>query len=166
MGGNKCMVAEVLLSVLMKTSVLRSPVWIVAILLLGCLRAGAQAPWLSDYNAALAQARTSHKPVLLDFTGSDWCPWCIKMDKEVLDTPQFKEYADKNLVLMLVDFPQSKQLPQKVQDQNTDLQKKYAVEGFPTYILVGKDGSVLGQQEGYLDGGPTAFIAKLESMKK
>jgi thioredoxin-related protein len=160
------MVAEVLLSVLMKTSVLRYPVWIVAILLLGCLRAGAQAPWLSDYNAALAQARTSHKPVLLDFTGSDWCPWCIKMDKEVLDTPQFKEYADKNLVLMLVDFPQSKQLPQKVQDQNTDLQKKYAVEGFPTYILVGKDGSVLGQQEGYLDGGPTAFIAKLESMKK
>jgi protein disulfide-isomerase len=166
MGWNKSMVLGVILSVLMKTSVPRPSLWIVAILLLGCLHAGAQAPWLSDYNAALAQAKASNKPVLLDFTGSDWCPWCIKMDKEVLDTPQFKDYADKKLVLMLVDFPQSKQLPQKVQDQNNDLQKKYAVEGFPTYILVGKDGSVLGQQEGYLEGGPAAFIAKLDSMKK
>jgi protein disulfide-isomerase len=150
----------------MKTTVLRPSLSIVAILLLGCLRAGAQDSWLTDYKAALAQAKASNKPVLLDFTGSDWCPWCIKMDKEVLDTQQFKDYADKNLVLMLVDFPQSKQLPQNVQDQNNDLQKKFAVEGFPTFILVSKDGSVLGQQEGYLDGGPTAFIAKIDSMKK
>jgi thioredoxin-related protein len=67
---------------------------------------------------------------------------------------------------MLVDFPQTKQLSQKVQDQNNDLQQKFAAEGFPTFILVDKDGNVLGQQVGYLEGGPTAFIAKLESMKK
>jgi thioredoxin-related protein len=102
----------------------------------------------------------------MDFTGSDWCPWCIRMDKEVLNTSQFKAYADKNLVLLLVDFPQSKQLPQKVQDQNNDLQKKFDAEGFPTFILIDKDGNVLGKQVGYLEGGPSAFIAKIDSMKK
>jgi thioredoxin-related protein len=67
---------------------------------------------------------------------------------------------------MLVDFPQGKQLPQKVQDQNAALQKKYEPEGFPTFILVDKDGKVLGVQSGYLEGGPSAFIAKIDSMKK
>jgi thioredoxin-related protein len=136
-------------------------------LLLGTVPAGAQqGHWLSNYAQALDQAKTGDKPVLLDFTGSDWCPWCIRMDKEVLDTTQFKDYATKNLILMLVDFPQGKQLPQNVQDQNNDLQKKYNAQAFPTFILIDKDGNVLGQQEGYLEGGPSAFIAKIESMKK
>jgi protein disulfide-isomerase len=138
-----------------------------AVLLLGAIGARAQeGHWLDDYQKAVDTAKTGNKNLLLDFTGSDWCPWCIKMDKEVLDTKQFQDYADKNLVLMVVDFPQTKQLPQKVQDQNSDLQKKYAVEGFPTFVLVDKDGKVLGQQVGYLDGGPTAFIALLSGMKK
>ena len=136
-------------------------------LLFGILPAGAQqANWLSDYNKAVDQAKADNKDILLDFTGSDWCPWCIRMDKEVLDTKEFKDYADKNLVLMLVDFPQTKQLSQKVQDQNADLQKKFDAEGFPTFILVDKEGKILGQQVGYLEGGPSAFIAKLDGMKK
>jgi len=151
----------------MKIPASRSFVWIIALLLIGVAGAGAQeGNWLTDISQAMAQAKSSNKNVLLDFTGSDWCPWCIKMDKEVLDTKQFKDYADKNLVLMLVDFPQNKQLPQKVQDQNNDLQKKYGADGFPTFILVDKDGNVLGQQVGYLEGGPDAFIAKLGTMKK
>jgi thioredoxin-related protein len=151
----------------MKISLPRSLAAMAALLLLGIPRAGAQdAHWLTDYNQAVNQAKTDNKNVLMDFTGSDWCPWCIRMDKEVLNTSQFKAYADKNLVLLLVDFPQSKQLPQKVQDQNNDLQKKYDAEGFPTFILIDKDGNVLGKQVGYLDGGPTAFIAKIDSMKK
>jgi protein disulfide-isomerase len=163
---NKTTFPRVLLSVPFSfMKILRTSISLLALLLLVSLTARAD-DWLTDYNAALAQAKSSGKPVLLDFTGSDWCPWCIKMDKEVLDTPAFKDYAGKNLVLMLVDFPQTKQLPQKVQDQNDQLQKQYATEGFPTYILVDKDGKVLGQQVGYLDGGPTAFIAKLESFKK
>jgi len=137
------------------------------LLLFGILPAGAQqANWLSDYNKAVDQAKADNKDILLDFTGSDWCPWCIRMDKEVLDTKEFKDYADKNLVLMLVDFPQTKQLSQKVQDQNADLQKKFDAEGFPTFILVDKEGKILGQQVGYLEGGPSAFIAKLDGMKK
>ena len=151
----------------MKTPILRSLIWIVAAVVLGGAPAAAQeAKWLSDYHKASEQAKTESKNILLDFTGSDWCPWCIQMDKEVLDTKEFKTYAGKKLVLMLVDFPQTKQLPQRVQDQNADLQKKYAVDGYPTFVLLDKDGKVLGQQEGYLKGGPQAFIAKLESMKR
>ena len=64
-------------------------------LLFGILPAGAQqANWLSDYNKAVDQAKADNKDILLDFTGSDWCPWCIRMDKEVLDTKEFKDYAD------------------------------------------------------------------------
>ena len=138
-----------------------------AVLLLGVAGARAQeGHWLDDYQKAVDTAKTGNKNILLDFTGSDWCPWCIKMDKEVLGTKEFQDYADKNLVLMVVDFPQTKQLPQKVQDQNSNLQEKYAVQGFPTFVLVDKDGKVLGQQVGYLDGGPSAFIALLSGMKK
>jgi thioredoxin-related protein len=151
----------------MKISGFPSFPWIVAVLVLGCLPARASdAPWLTDYQQALGQAKAEKKDVLMDFTGSDWCPWCIRMDKEVLSTGEFKSYAGKNLVLMLVDFPQSTQLPQKVQDQNNTLQQKYGAEGFPTFILVDSDGNVLGKQVGYLEGGPTAFIAKIESMRK
>ena len=151
----------------MKIILPRALLGTLALLLFGVLPAGAQeAHWLSDYNKAVDQAKADNKDILLDFTGSDWCPWCIRMDKEVLDTKEFKDYADKNLVLMLVDFPQTKQLSQKVQDQNADLQKKFDAEGFPTFILVDKEGKILGQQVGYLEGGPSAFIAKLDGMKK
>ena len=151
----------------MKIFVPRPVVWTVVALLLGNAGARAQeSHWLDNYNKAVEMAKTDNKNILLDFTGSDWCPWCIRMDKEVLDTPEFEAYADKNLVLMLVDFPQGKQLSQQVQDQNSDLQKKFGADGFPTFILIDKDGKVLGQQVGYVEGGPSAFIAKLDSMKK
>jgi len=152
----------------MKTHRIRLTLCTLVLLLCGAAAAGAKdAPWLSDYNQALAQAKAGNAKILMDFTGSDWCPWCQRMDQEVLNTPAFKDYAAKNnLVLMLVDFPQTKPLPQKVQDQNNDLQSKYAVQGFPTFILTDEGGNVLGQQVGYLEGGPAAFIAKLDSMKK
>ncbi|HEX4085172.1 MAG TPA: thioredoxin family protein [Chthoniobacteraceae bacterium] len=122
------------------------------------------AHWYTDYKDATTAAKADHKNILMDFTGSDWCEWCIRMDKEVLDTKQFKDFADKNLVLMQADFPQGKQLPQKTQQQNNDLQSRYAVEGFPTFILTDPDGNVLGRQVGYVAGGPTAFIAMIDKM--
>ena len=128
--------------------------------------AAQQAHWYSDYKEAAAKAKADDRNILMDFTGSDWCPVCVQMDKEVLNTRDFAKYADQHLVLMVVDFPQGKQLPQNVQDQNNDLQKRYAVEGFPTFILTDADGNVLRRHVGYLEGGPGAFIAKLASMKK
>jgi thioredoxin-related protein len=140
---------------------------IVALLLLGVVGARAEETrWLDNYDEAVKTAKAEKKDILMDFTGSDWCPMCIQMEKDVLGTKAFKDYAAKNLVLMRVDFPISKQLPQKLQDQNNDLQEKFGVQGYPTFILVRDGRKVLGQLVGYVDGGPTAFIAKLNTMKK
>jgi thioredoxin-related protein len=152
----------------MKIATCRSILSTIVLFLCGAAAWGSQdLPWLSDYNQALARAKAGNSKILMDFTGSDWCPVCHIMDEEVFSTREFKDYVSKkNLVLMQVDFPMTRQLPQKLQDQNNDLLSKYAVQGFPTFILTDKDGDVLGQHAGYLEGGPAAFIAWLGGMKK
>ena len=121
--------------------------------------------WLDNYDKALAQAKTENKAVLLDFTGSDWCGWCVKMVKETLSQKEFTDYAAKNLVLVEVDFPNKKVLTDETKKQNADLKTKFEAKGFPTFVLVDKDGKELGRQRGYLAGGPAAFIAKLDGFK-
>lgn len=126
----------------------------------------ASAEWKTDFEAAKALAKKENKPLLLDFTGSDWCGWCIKMKKETLDQKAFKEFADKNLVLVEVDFPEKKAQTPAQRRANDALQKKYNVEGFPTFLLLDADGKELGRQGGYLKGGPAAFIAQIEGWRK
>jgi len=96
--------------------------------------------WLTDYNQALAQAKELKRPVLINFTGSDWCIWCKKLASEVFTQVAFKEYAKANLVLLKVDFP--KNLPQtaEVKAANEAKAKEFKVEGFPTIVLVSSDG--------------------------
>jgi protein disulfide-isomerase len=100
--------------------------------------------------------------VLLDFTGSDWCPWCIKFDHEVLETDQFATYAQNKLELVLVDFPRSKPQSDALKQANKALASQYHVTGYPTFVLVNYAGHELGRQVGYAGGGPSAFIAELE----
>jgi thioredoxin-related protein len=121
--------------------------------------------WGDNYKDALAAAAKDNKKVLLDFTGSDWCGWCIRLKKETFDQPAFKEYADKNLVLVEVDFPQGKTLPAAVKTQNDGLQEKYQAQGFPTLVLLSPDGKVIKQQSGYIPGGPKGFIDWVNSGK-
>jgi thioredoxin-related protein len=149
----------------MKIASLRPFACLFALLLCGFSASASDAKWFTDYDKAVETAKAEHRNILMNFTGSDWCPYCIQMDKEVLNTQQFEDYAGKNLVLMTVDFPQTKQLPQKVQDQNNDLQQRYAVEGMPTFLLIDPTGKVLQQYTGYLPGGPAAFIAMLQGKK-
>ena len=125
----------------------------------------AEAEWLTDLPKALAKAKAENKKVLLDFTGSDWCGWCVKFNKEVLSKSEFIEYAAKNLVLVELDFPQKKQLPAKLEKANKSLQSKYKVNGFPTFVVLDSQAKEVGRQEGYAKGGPAAFIAKLEGFK-
>lgn len=125
----------------------------------------AEAEWLTDLPKARAKAKAENKKVLLDFTGSDWCGWCIKFNKEVLSKPEFIEYAAKNLVLVELDFPQKKQLPAKLKKANESLQSKYNVDIFPTFVVLNSEGKEVGRQKGYAKGGPKAFIAKLERFK-
>ena len=158
----------------MKTTHLRPLIALTATVLLsafpGSLHAEETKPadsaaWLDNYEKALAQAKAENKAVLLDFTGSDWCGWCIKMVKETLSQKEFTDYAAKNLVLVEVDFPNKKEQSEEIKKQNAELQKKFDAKGFPTFVLVDKDGKELGKQVGYLAGGPSAFIAKLDGWK-
>ena len=82
--------------------------------------ARAEANWLIDFAKARAEAKAGDKLLLLDFTGSDWCIWCRRLQAEVFSKPEFEEYAKKNLVLMTVDFPRAKPLSAEVRRQNED----------------------------------------------
>ena len=119
--------------------------------------------WGTDLPAALDQARSEHKKVLLDFTGSDWCPWCIKFDHEVLSTDKFAAYARNKLELVLLDFPRAKPQSKTLKQANEALAKRFGVRGYPTYVLLNVAGKELGRQVGYAKGGPDAFIAQLEN---
>ena len=123
------------------------------------------AEWLTDLPKAQAQAKKENKLVLLDFTGSDWCGWCIKLNKEVFSQPEFAQYAATNLVLVEVDFPRKKALSAEQKAANQALAKKYEIEGYPTIIVLDAARNKIGET-GYQKGGPKAFIATLETMKK
>ncbi len=133
---------------------------------LALLQAGAaELQWMTDLPKAQAKAKAENKMVMMDFTGSDWCGWCIKLNKEVFSQPEFAEYAAKNLVLVEVDFPQQKKQTSELKAANNALQEKYKIEGYPTVIVLNGDGKKVGEL-GYMPGGPKAFIGKLNEVKK
>ena len=137
---------------------------VLAVLALTSALALAKDGWSEDYEKSLAQAKADKKLVLMDFTGSDWCGWCIKLDKEVFSKKEFKDYAKDNLVLVEVDFPQGKNQSKKLKEQNEKLQQEHAVRGYPTIIVLNAEGKKVGQL-GYMEGGPKAFVAKLDELK-
>ncbi|HEY2953390.1 MAG TPA: thioredoxin family protein [Verrucomicrobiae bacterium] len=126
----------------------------------------AELTWLTDLPAAQAQAKKEKKLVLMDFTGSDWCGWCIRLNKEVFNTPEFNAYAKANLVLVELDFPRNKPQTDALKKANEALQQKYGAEGFPTIVVLNSDGKMVWKQGGYMPGGPKAWIAQLDGAKK
>jgi thioredoxin-related protein len=142
----------------------------IAVMLLSCCALfqalAAEPVWTTDVPAAVAQAKKENKMVLLDFTGSDWCGWCIKFKKEALDTHEFNDYAAKNLVLVELDFPNKKPQPAALKTANKALSERYKVDGFPTFVVLNQNGKEVGRQEGYKPGGAKAFIAELNGFKK
>jgi len=123
--------------------------------------------WQTDYEQALATAKVSRKCVLLDFTGSDWCGPCIEMERVVFSKAAFLNFAKANLVLVEVDYPRRKVLPEKVKKQNELLRRQYGIDrsGFPTVILLDPDGKILGQLEGYGGERPADIIAWVEKLR-
>jgi len=122
--------------------------------------------WGTDLSTALNQARSENKMVLIDFTGSDWCGWCIKFDHDVLSTDKFAGYAKSKLMLVKLDFPHHKPQSDALKRANQELATRYHVDGFPTYVLLNFAGKELGRQVGYAEGGPDAFIAELDGFSK
>lgn len=118
------------------------------------------AEWSTNYDAALKQAKETHRQVLLDFTGSDWCGWCMKLDREILATPEFKQFADAHLILVKIDFPMHKAQSDAEKAQNEELAAQFQVQGYPTLVLLNSDAKPCGTL-GYMCGGPEAFIEQL-----
>jgi thiol-disulfide isomerase/thioredoxin len=104
--------------------------------------------WSTDFSRTLAQAKADGKMVLLNFAGSDWCPWRIKFDREVLETDPFATYARNKLELVLVDFPRTRLEDTALKQANQALANQYHVTGFPTLVLVNSAGDELGRQVG------------------
>lgn len=137
------------------------------IICVGALQlSAAEAEWLTNLPKAQARAKAENKIVLMEFTGSDWCPPCMKMHKEVFTDPAFIDYAKENLVLVEVDFPRKKKQSDELKKSNEALEKKYSVEGYPTVIVLDKEGKKISELVGYQPGGPKAFVASLEKIKK
>jgi len=140
-------------------------------LVLGSLTIQAQElTWQTDMNKALEISKKSQKPLFLFFTGSDWCGWCIRLQKEVFKTPEFAKWAKDNVILVELDFPRSTPQQPEIKKQNAELQQTFAVQGYPTVWFVRgskKDGKInlekLGST-GYVAGGPTAWLAAADKI--
>lgn len=123
------------------------------------LLAGPQArAWMTDLKVASDRAYAENRAVLINFTGSDWCGWCIKLKKEVFDTSEFNAFAERHLMLVEIDFPNNKPMSAAQRAANKELANRYGVQGYPTIVLLNSKGSEVGRL-GYMRGGPKAFIA-------
>ncbi|MBC7846649.1 MAG: thioredoxin family protein [Flavobacterium sp.] len=148
-------------------------IFITLLVVLGSFAVEAQElQWETDINKAIKVSNKTKKPMLLFFTGSDWCGWCIRLQKEVLKTPEFTKWATKNVVLVELDFPRGKQQSDVIKNQNNGLQQIFGIQGFPTVWFATakeKDGkpSYTGiGNTGYVAGGPTAWLAVADGILK
>lgn len=142
----------------------RFPCLLLAFTFVATIARGAE--WQTDYEQALAAAKDARKCVLIDFTGSDWCPPCIEMKKAVFSKTAFLDYARKNLILVEIDYPRRKTLPENVTKQNERLKRQYGIDqkGYPTVVLLSPDGKILGELAGYGGEGPADIIAWVEKL--
>lgn len=134
-------------------------------LISGFIAQSQELKWFTDVSIATDLSIKENKPMFLFFTGSDWCGWCIRLQKEVFKTPEFEKWAKDNVVLVELDFPRRTPQEPEIQKQNAELQQTFAVQGYPTVWFVNaskKDGKInlekLGST-GYLAGGPSAWLA-------
>ena len=120
--------------------------------------------WMNDAQKAAKLAQETKAPVLLFFTGSDWCGWCHKLYREVLGTPEFATWVkENNIILLEIDFPRGTPQSDALKIQNQSLQQQFQVRGYPTIYIVSQQGTA---QMGYVAGGPKAWIAQAESKMK
>jgi thioredoxin-related protein len=118
-----------------------------------------------DFEAEVSRAKAENKLLFLDFTGSDWCPPCMMLEKEVFSQPEFKRYAQDHLVFVVVDFPRRTRLPVAIQEANNRLAEKFNVEAFPTLVVVDASGNEVWRQVGFPEDGMRGLIGALDKLK-
>ena len=126
----------------------------------------AEGEWLTDLAKAKEKAKTEKKMILMYFTGSDWCPPCKALHKNILTSTEFVEYARKNLILVEVDFPNNKPQSPELKKANAELAKKFDIDGYPTVIVLDSSGKELSKRAGYGGEKTGDFIARIEALKK
>ncbi|HEX8563613.1 MAG TPA: thioredoxin family protein [Flavobacterium sp.] len=141
-------------------------IFILLLIVLGTSAVQAQdIEWQTDIAKAVKLSNKTKKPMLLFFTGSDWCGWCIRLQKEVLKTPEFAAWAKDNVVLVELDYPRRTPQTPELQAQNAQLQQFFGIRGYPTVWFangtIDKEGKTAFTQlgsTGYVAGGPTAWL--------
>jgi protein disulfide-isomerase len=139
---------------------------ILSLFLLGILPLHASELWSTNYEESLKTAASENRMVLLEFTGSDWCPPCKKLAEDVFAQPAFEEFAKTNLVPVKLDFPRRSAQTEDQKAANQALATKYNIDGFPTLILLDSKGGELAREVGYDGGGVNGFIAWVNKYKK
>ena len=118
--------------------------------------------WETDFEKAKQVAASENKTILINFTGSDWCGWCKRLDREVFSKDEFSAFAGSKLVLVKIDFPKYEALPEAQQAANQKLAEKYGIQGFPSILLVDASGKVK-MTTGYQPGGADAYVKHLQT---
>ncbi len=151
---------------IMKTTAwMKAGVAVVAMGWSGLAFAGGEG-WISDFSAAQKQAAEAKEDLLVDFTGSDWCGWCIKLNEEVFSHDEFKAGVKDKFVLVEIDFPNDKsKLSEATQKQNAELGEKYGVQGYPTILLCDATGKPYAST-GYQKGGADAYVKHLDELRE
>jgi thioredoxin-related protein len=125
-----------------------------------------QGQWTQDWDAALAMAKVKDLPVLVNFTGSDWCGWCKIMDRDVFSKEDWGKFASSQLVMAHIDFPRNQELvPAEYKERNDKLQERFKVEGYPTFVLLDSDGQTeLGRLSAGQGKSPGSFAMEVRQV--
>jgi protein disulfide-isomerase len=119
--------------------------------------------WLTDFDQAKTIAKAHKIPILINFTGSDWCIWCKRLSSEVFEQKAFNDYAKKNLVLLKIDFPRENKQTEAEKRKNRQLMEQFKIEGYPTIILTDATGKEI-NRTGYQAGGPVKYVNHLKEL--
>lgn len=142
---------------------------VLAVLLSSASLWAAEVPWLESYEKAKVQAAEQDKDILVLFTGSDWCGWCIKLESEVLNQDGFGDQVSEDYVLLKLDFPRNKEIPAAIKRQNERLRTEFKAEhgfrGYPTVYLTDAKGNPYAKT-GYQAGGPEKYLEHLGFLKE
>ncbi len=145
---------------------MRNALHTIALATLLTLPATAGEEWVADYDEGVRIAKAEGKDLLVDFTGTDWCIWCIRLHDEVFAHEEFLGPATEQYVLVALDFPRGEEAKAKVPnpERNAELAAAYGVRRYPTVLLMTAEGEVFGST-GYREGGPEAYVEHMAELR-
>lgn len=153
----------------MKTLMIMTGIYAMAFCM-SCSPKSKSIPWLTSYDQAVEMAARENKPVLVFFHGSDWCPPCIRMQREVFTNDTFIHEVSEKAIFLDIDFPRKKKITDAQLSHNNDVKKKFGLpedftQGYPQVVIINAEGNVFYQEKGYSGEGPDELINLLDSIK-